>query len=75
MKKINSYRYLGSDGSIIDSVVFLEGALCVKRLKLVADEGKVITKDGIHFSQAAFVSEQDADLYYEIDDPKVILDK
>lgn len=68
MKKINSYRYLGSDGSILDSDVYLEGIYSVKRIKLMADKGKVLTKDGIHTYQAIIVpSESEAALYYEID--------
>lgn len=68
MKKINLYRYLGADGGIIDSVVYLEGIYSVKRIKLIADAGKLLTKDGIHFSQAVITSEQDVMLYYEVND-------
>ena len=67
MKQVNSYRYLGADGGIIDSEVFLEGIYSIKRIKLIADEGKVLTKDGIRFFQAIVVPEKDVTLYYEVD--------
>lgn len=68
MKKINSYRYLGVDGGIIDSEVYLEGIYSIKRIKLVADAGKKLTKDAIHFYKAIIVPESEVNLYYEVED-------
>ena len=68
MKKTHSYRYLGADGSILDSEIYLEGIYSIKRIKLIADNGKALTKDGTHYAQAVIVSsEAEAELYYEVD--------
>ena len=58
MKKTTMYRYLGVNG-IIDSPVFLEGIYSVKSISLVADEGKVLTKDNITFVPSVRVASEE----------------
>lgn len=57
MKKTTMYRYLGVNG-VIDSPVLLEGIYSVKSLSLVADEGKVLTKDGVTFVKTVRVANE-----------------
>lgn len=57
MKKQIMYRYLGTNG-VIDSPVHLEGIYSVKRIKLIADEGYLLTKDGKDFVKVVQLSDE-----------------
>lgn len=54
MTKEILYHYLGTNGSIL-SPVFLENVYCVKKLRLMADEGNVLTKDGKNFVSSVVI--------------------
>lgn len=69
MKKEIRYRYLGTNG-VIDSPIHLEDIYYIRRVKLTADFGKVLTKDG---GETTFpfvtVPEEEVPLWEEIDKP------
>lgn len=65
MKQTVMYRYLGVNG-VIDSPVLLEGIYSVKSISLVADEGKVLTKDNKTFVKAVRVPESEVVLWKEV---------
>lgn len=65
MTKQIFYKYLGVNG-IITSPVLLENVPSVKQIKLIADPGKILTKDGKTFCSAIMVSELDVDLWSEV---------
>lgn len=54
MTKENLYQYLGTNGSIL-SPVFLENIYYVQKLRLIADEGNVLTKDGKKFVSSVVI--------------------
>ena len=66
MNKSTIYRYLGTNG-IIDSPIHIEGAYQVRYYSLVADEGKVLTKDHKRFVEMVTVPEADLNLWVEVD--------
>ena len=65
MKKTVMYRYLGTNG-IIESPVHLEGVYFVRMLKLTADEGKALTKDGEKFVRMVTIPEDELELWSEV---------
>lgn len=65
MKKTIIYTYLGTNGTI-ESPVHLEGIYSVKKVRLTAEEGKVITKDGINFVTFAIVPESEVSEWTEM---------
>ena len=66
MQKEILYQYLGTNGSIL-SPVHLEDIYYIRKIRIFADEGKQLTKDGINFKKAITVPEEDADNWYEVD--------
>ncbi len=52
------YRYLGVNG-VIDSQVLLEGIYSVKSIQLIADDGKMLTKDGKNFVHSVRIQESE----------------
>ena len=65
MKKEILYHYLGTNGTIL-SPVFLEGIYCVRKVKLTAEPGTRLTKDGIHTYSTITVPENELSEWYEI---------
>lgn len=65
MTKEVLYLYLGTNGSIL-SPVHLEDTYYSRRLRLRADEGKALTKDGKNVCLVAVIPEDELDLWYEI---------
>lgn len=65
MKKEILYNYLGTNGTIL-SPVFLEGAYSVKKIRLIAEEGKQLTNDGIHFHTVIIIPANELDNWYEV---------
>lgn len=64
MKKEILYHYLGTNGTIT-SHVHLEDIYYVRKLKLTADEGKVLTNgESKHFS--VIIPEEDLDKWEEV---------
>ena len=65
MEKTIIYTYLGTNG-IINSPVHLEGIYSVRKVRIKAGEGKVITKDGVHFVTSVIVPEEEVDQWTEM---------
>ncbi len=66
MKKELLYNYLGTNGSIL-SPVHLEGIYSVKKMRLIADAGKTLTKDNKYFISSVIVPEGEVDEWYEVE--------
>ena len=69
MIKTLYYNYLGENGTLL-TTIHLDGVYCVKKYMLDADEGKVLTKDGIKFKTQVLIPESEVELWYEIDAPE-----
>lgn len=66
MRQTIMYRYLGTNG-VIDSPIHLEGIYSVKTISLVADEGKLLTKDNKTFvSSVKVANEEEAAQWKEV---------
>ena len=65
MKKETMYVYLGTNGTIC-SPVHLEDIYYIRKYRLIADEDKVLTKNGIDFTYSITVPEDEIDLWYEV---------
>lgn len=59
------YQYMGTNG-IITSPVHLEDIYYIRLIRLIADDGKQLTKDGVMFCQSTTVPEADASQWYEV---------
>lgn len=71
MKQKVMYSYLGVNGVII-SPILLDGIQSVKSIRLEADEGKVLTKDGKNFVYTTIVpNEEEAALWREVKDKSI----
>lgn len=68
MKREILYTYLGTNGTIT-TPIHIEGAYYVKKLRLIAEEGKVLTKDNINYRYSVIIPEEDEDLWIEVNDP------
>lgn len=58
MTKTVYYTYLGTNG-VIESPVHLEDVFYTRKLRLVADQGKQLTKDGEHFVASVIIPEDE----------------
>lgn len=67
MQTIPLYRYQRPDGGVTVSPIQPEGAYTTL-YRLVADDGKALTQDGISTTACADVERTDG--WYEIDDPE-----
>ena len=65
MTKEVLYLYIGTNGSIL-SPVHLEDTFYSRRLRLYADQGKFLTKDGKKLTSVVVIPEEDLDLWYEV---------
>ncbi len=65
MTKEVLYTYLGTNG-VLTTPIHLEDVYYVRSYRLSADSNKQLTKDGIHFTTAATVSEDELALWYEV---------
>ena len=65
MTKEVLYLYLGTNGSIL-SPVHLEDTYYQRRLKLTADVGKSLTKNGKDKVPSIIIPEEDLDLWSEV---------
>ena len=65
MTKEVLYLYLGTNGSIL-SPVHLEDTYYQRRLKLTADDGKSLTKNGKDKVPSIIIPEEDLDLWSEV---------
>jgi hypothetical protein len=65
MTKQVLYKYLGTNGVII-SPVHLEDIYYVRNLKLIADPGKMLTKDNKSFISQTVIPEDELDQWQEV---------
>ena len=68
MKREILYTYLGTNGTIT-TPIHIEGAYYVRKVRLMAEEGKILTKDYKTYQQSTVVPEEDEDLWIEVNDP------
>lgn len=65
MTRTAMYTYLGTNGTIT-SPVHLEDIYYVLSYHLKADEGKQLTKDGVHYCQSISVPEDELKIWREV---------
>lgn len=65
MTKTVLYQYLGTNGTIL-SPIHLEDIYYIRKIRLVADNNKRLTKDDKHFAQVVTVPEDEVDLWKEV---------
>ena len=69
MKKEVLYTYLGTNG-IITTPIHIEDTYYIRKIRISADAGKVLTKDfGTSYVYSAIIPEEEVDLWVEFDDP------
>lgn len=61
------YTYLGTNG-VLTTPIHLEGIYSVKKVELVAETGKKLTRDGHNFVYRVTVPADQVDLWREVDD-------
>lgn len=66
MIKDTIYTYLGTNGTL-STPIHLEGIYSIKKIVLVADLDKQLTKDGINFYASVTVPEDEISQWYEVD--------
>lgn len=69
MTKTLYYNYLGENGTLL-TTIHLDGVYCVKKYMIDADEGKVLTKNGLNFKTQVLVPESEVNEWYEVDIPE-----
>ena len=65
MTKIVMYEYLGTNGTIL-SPIHLEDIYYVRKLQLLADNNKLLTKNGKDFVQNVVIPEDELDQWKEV---------
>ena len=65
MIKTVLYTYLGTNGTIT-SPVHIEDTYYIRKLRLVADDNKKLTKDNKNFVNAVIIPEEDLELWREV---------
>ncbi len=65
MTKIVMYEYLGTNGTIL-SPIHLEDIYYVRKLQLLADNNKRLTKNGKDFVQSVVIPEDELDQWKEV---------
>ena len=70
MVKTKLYIYLGTNGTI-ESPVHLEDIYYTTRYRLIADNGKTLTKDNKRYASSTVVPEKEVSLWYEVDEELV----
>lgn len=68
MTKEVMYVYLGTNGTIC-SPIHLEDVYYIRKIRLWADEGKVLTKNGTDFHYRVLVPEQEVNEWREVIKP------
>lgn len=69
MTQTTMYTYLGTNGTIC-SPVHLEDIYYIRKVKLMSDINKLLTKDGVNFTPTVIVSESEVNDWYEVDIPE-----
>ena len=67
MKKITLYKFIRPDGGVTVSPNKPKGEY-TEMVRLIADEGKVLTLDGVNFTSCTDV--ESAEDWYEVDEPE-----
>lgn len=70
MQIVNLYRYRRPDGGVTVSPIKPDGVECTAMVRLIADEGKALTRDGLETTPCCDVDSPDG--WYEVDDPTFI---
>ena len=65
MTKIVMYEYLGTNGTIL-SPIHLEDIYYVRKLQLLADNNKRLTKNGKDFVQSVIIPEEELNQWKEV---------
>ena len=65
MTKIVMYEYLGTNGTIL-SPVHLEDIYYIRKLHLIADHDKRLTKNGKDFVQNVIIPEEELNQWKEV---------
>ena len=65
MTKIVMYEYLGTNGTIL-SPVHLEDIYYIRKLRLIADVNKRLTKNDKDYCQAVVFPEEELDQWKEV---------
>lgn len=65
MNKQTLYTYLGTNGTLT-TPIYLEGIYSVKKIILTADEGKMLTKNGVDFVKKVSTTDLEVDLWQEV---------
>ena len=65
MTKIVMYEYLGTNGTIL-SPIHLEDIYYVRKLQLLADNNKRLTKNGKDFVQNVIIPEEELNQWKEV---------
>lgn len=67
MKQTTYYTYLGDKGTVT-TFLQIPGAFSIKKVMLVADKGKVLTKDNKFFTTSVLVPESEVELWKEVEE-------
>lgn len=59
------YQYLGTNGTIL-SPIHLEDIYYIRKVRLVAESSKMLTKDNKVFKNVVIVPEDEADEWFEV---------
>ena len=65
MKREVLYQYIGTNGTIL-SPVHLEDVYYIRKIHLIADEGKNLTKNGNKLVSSIIIPEEEEQDWYEI---------
>ena len=65
MRKEILYQYLGKNGTLTTPIL-LEGIYNVKKVRLIADNKKKLTKDNIVFTSEITIPEDEVSEWYEV---------
>ena len=65
MTKTVLYEYLGTNGTLL-TPIHLEDIYYVRKLKLYADNGKRLTKDGVNKCVSVIIPEEELDEWKEV---------
>lgn len=68
MTKQVLYTYLGTNGTIT-TPVHIEDAYYIRKNILIADKGKMLSKDGVKFYPSVTVPDDDVENWKEFDAP------
>ena len=65
MIKENMYEYLGTNG-VLCTPICLEGIYRIDKVRITAEDGKLLTKDHKTFKQSVIVPKSEVDFWYEV---------